>query len=515
MKIVSSCQGNNLTILLRLLELIETERSVCKTGIYVSDSMAFDKQTQSKIINSNMTVIKEWEIFAQGKNIIPDWDILKKYEERIGDPVLWNVLLSDRRVFFGRKCKMRQDYESRFSYDEMAGILQKSLEIIDIFFDDIKPDLVISFGASNVGDYIFYLLAKANNIPFLQLKATKIKNRVSFNDDIIELSNHIKKRYDSELVFDGPVLAEAKEYFETVEKTGAKYEGAILHREKVRPLNICFSLIKGMYASARKILNTTYRTDNHLEPFFLNQLHEKVLNPIKYYYQCKVLRKNILTFDQLAEQDKFAFYPLHFEPEVSMQVVGRPYQNQIELVRNIARNLPVGMNLIVKEHPRSKGFRRLSYYKKLLKISNVRLVNTDIPTNIVVKKAALVTVISGSTGLEAAIIGRPVITFGVPVYNMLPNFMVRHCTDLNNLGWDVRKMLLGYEKDQNKLEKYICATIDGSVPVDLYTVLLGKSGRYNANGAMQDKVKQREDEYKSLAKYLNLRINQELVNCSK
>jgi len=515
MNIVSSCQGNNLTIFLRLIELLEGERNVDKIGIYVSDSMAFDKQIQPKLQNKNVTVLKEWEIFNKGKDLAPNWEKIRDFEQRIGDPVLWNVILSDRRVFFGRKCKMQQDYKSRFSYHEMAGILQESLIYVEKHFNDIKPDLVISFGTSNVGDYLFYLFAKANKIPFLQLKATKISNRVSFNDDIITLSDHVKKVFDNDISFHTQITREAKEYLGQVEKTGAKCEGAILLKRKIDLLKTAFIIAKGAYASLRRKVNPIYRSDNHLEPHFSLQLYEKIFNPTKYFYQSFVLRNELLSYEQLGKQERFVFFPLHFEPEVSMQVVGRPYQNQIELVRNIALNLPAGMKVIVKEHPRSKGFRGLSYYRKLLEIPNVSLVKTEVPTNLVVKKSSMVAVISGSTGLEAAIIGRPVITFGVPVYNVLPNNMVRHITDLNNLSWEIKDLFKHYKKDDEKLEKYICAVIKGSVPVDLYTVLLGKSDRFNASGHIDDKGKREVEEYDALSSYFNLRINEELENVKK
>src|SRR5690606_8466235 len=145
--------------------------------------------------------------------------------------------------------------------------------------------------------------------------------------------------------------------------------------------------------------------------------------------------------DALASRGRFAFFPLHFEPEVSIQVFGRPYQNQIEVVRALALALPADVALLVKEHPRSIGFRPVRYYEKLLEIPNVRLVDPRLPSINVVTHADLVAVISGTIGLEAAILGKPVLAFGRPTYSVLPDDIVTKVTDLWRLPDQVRGAL--------------------------------------------------------------------------
>jgi hypothetical protein len=506
MNIVSSCQGANLTIFIKLLDAMACNQTIDKVGIFTSDSMSFYKQQGLNLNKNSFTILKEWEVFSKGRAIEVNFEILEKYEKKVGDPVLWNALLADRRIFFGKKCKMKQDYKSRYSYSKMMGILQNSLEEIDQLFKDLKPDLVISFGMSNLGDYLFYLFAKANNIAFLQLKATKMSNRVSFNDDAIELSLHIKDCFLNK-DYSNDVVNQAKAYIEEVKDSGVKYEGAILQKNFTDFRYILISLLKGCYASIRKNLSPIYRNDNHLESYFLLQFRDKVANPVKYLYQEFRLKKNILTHQELKNSGRFVFYPLHFEPEVSIQVFGKGYQNQIELIRNIALSLPIGIKLLVKEHPRSKGFRNLRYYQKILEIPNVKFIKADISTNVVVKYSTIVAVISGSTGLEAAIIGRPVMTFGKPVYNILPNNMVRYISDINNLDFEIKSLLKEYNKDNEILVSYLAAIIQGSTPVDLYTALLGKEGRFSGNG--NDSI---SSQYDMLASYLNKRIAKVVFN---
>lgn len=108
----------------------------------------------------------------------------------------------------------------------------------------------------------------------------------------------------------------------------------------------------------------------------------------------------------------FAFYPLQYQPEASTLVHASYFDNQIEVVRNLARSMPGGWDLVVKEHFFMAGQRRLSFYRELQRIPNLRLIALSVPTNRLIQEAAVVTVITSTCGLEASLIGRPVVMFG-------------------------------------------------------------------------------------------------------
>jgi hypothetical protein len=497
MNIIASCQGKNYTIFRTLSVLLQDKQQIDIVGAFVSDSMSFDSQHKD---TDNIVLLKEWEVFSKAKNTDLNWNLIKEYEDKITGGYLWDALLADRRIFFGKKCKFQQDYPSRFESDEMWKIMQVALQEIDNFFNTTKPDIVLSFGIANLGDYLFYLFAKSKNIIYLQLKSTKIANRVSFNDDAVSLSRHIQDSM-ARNNYEPLVTQEATEYITQVRNSGVMYEGAILQNKKINIKRTVISLLAGVRASIRKNLNTTYRNDNHLESYFLLQMYDKLINPLKYNFIQLRLRKYILGYGELESVGDFIFFPLHFEPEVSMQVYGKGYQNQIELIRSIALSIPAGMKVVIKEHPRSKGFRSLNYYKKILQIPGTVFADTSIPTNTIVKKSKLVATISGSTGLEAAIIGKPVITFGAPVYNILPDSMVLYIDDINTLSHSIKQILGNYKYDYEYLLNYISAIIDGSVPIDLYTLFLEKEDRFANNNS--DDIQQ---QYHNLVNYLTDRM---------
>lgn len=508
MNIVGVTQGANLRVFLRLVDMLQEPLALNTVSAFVADSLIFKRLAarEVRLKGESVFLLKEWEITAQGQTRMPDWQRIAEWEKSLGDPVFWNALMADRRIYFGARCKMRQDYRPRFTHEELGGILQTALERIDAFLDRVQPDLVLGFGTATLGDYLFCRFAKVRGIPYLQLKATKIGNYVSLNDDLTGLSQHIADIYKADGVIDTWALEEAKAHLGRTRRRGLSYEGALRRGTRLQ-LGLGVQLLgRGLLADARRCLDRDTRTDNQLDSLTLTHLYARFLNPLKGAFIKRRLRHRFITQDQLPQQRPFVFYPLHFEPEVSMQVFGRPFQNQIELIRTLAMALPANMLLLVKEHPRAVGFRPRSYYRKLLDIPNVRLVDIDASTFTIIRHSRMVAVISGSTGLEAAICGKPVLTFGVPPYNALPSGMVRHVGSLHELSNQVRSLMQNYLPDEAALERFVGAMITGSVGVDLYTVLLEKKGRIGDPQGGKSVHERRKEDYDRLADYCHSRI---------
>jgi len=186
----------------------------------------------------------------------------------------------------------------------------------------------------------------------------------------------------------------------------------------------------------------------------------------------------------------YAFFPLHKEPEVTLLVYSRPFMNQIEVIRNLARSLPVGMRLVVKEHPACVGYRPLQYYRKLLEIPNVSLAPPELESRSALQHASLVCIISGSIGLEALVLEKPVVHLGRVPFEILPDSMIRRIRDPEQMPATIQEMLSFHRHDEDALVSFVGAVIDFSVPVDFYSILLGRTGVYRSQGAREDTFEQ-------------------------
>lgn len=137
---------------------------------------------------------------------------------------------------------------------------------------------------------------------------------------------------------------------------------------------------------------------------------------------------------------RFVFYPLHTEPEVALQTLSPEYFYQLPCIAAVARDLPAGTILAVKETPIAIGRRPPKFYDQIREFKNVVLLNMMELGPEVVRRAAAVVTITGTAGFEAAVMGKPVVTFGRNnLYNILPH--VRVVTDETQLRGHLNDML--------------------------------------------------------------------------
>ena len=123
------------------------------------------------------------------------------------------------------------------------------------------------------------------------------------------------------------------------------------------------------------------------------------------------------------------------EPERSTLIPATFYTNQLDVITNIAKAIPIDFQLFVKEHPmqKIKGWREISFYKSIMELPNVKLIHPSIPNDEMLKKCSLAITIAGTTGLEAALYKKPCIIFADVNYSSLPSvYRLRSLEDLPN-----------------------------------------------------------------------------------
>ena len=124
-------------------------------------------------------------------------------------------------------------------------------------------------------------------------------------------------------------------------------------------------------------------------------------------------------FDHSNKNEKYYIYPLHLQPEASTLIFAPEYVNQVELIRNIARVLPFGSLLYVKEHPAAYGRHSDGFYKELRKLHNVKLISPRESGRDLLTSSAGVIVLSGTMGWEAMLLGAPVFVLGDVFYDCI------------------------------------------------------------------------------------------------
>ncbi len=428
-----------------------------------------------------------------------DLEYLKSIEKEYGIPNLWPYLYIDRVIMNGQLVREYPFNHPTLSYRDMQRCLQVNAKAIIEFLEKEKPDAVVISVVGSVASTMLYHLAKKKGIQVINIEFARIGNRIAYSEDDRTFT-WVKKRFDE--IQGGRVSAElesAKKFLAEFRNNPAPYDAE--HQQEYYGKKGRFTALKFLHPK-RLSKNIPW----HIKTFFGDIRKRKNKDYIDIFIWWalwdklnRTIRSVIGFADFYTKPDwgeRFAYFPLHTEPEIAMMRYAPYYPNQQELIRAIAHALPIDMLLYVKEHPGMVGYRTRAYYKELLKIPNVRLISPNVPGNDLSRQAALTTTITSTAGWEALLCKKPVITFGDAYYNDVPG--VLRCRGFEELPHLVKQQLNEWENNDQTLLNYISALLEDSVAVDFaalwneaapFEKIVSDTGMINLSRVLADKIK--------------------------
>lgn len=161
-------------------------------------------------------------------------------------------------------------------------------------------------------------------------------------------------------------------------------------------------------------------------PFFVfpEQFGREVMRNAKR----KILERTLYQLDVDLDAPYVA-YALQFHPESSASVDGPAFSDEWYNVQQIARCLPAGVRLYVKDHRHAAGRQPLSFYERVARIPNVVLIHPNYDTKALLRRARIVIVCTSTMGFEALLLRRPVVVLGHPFYEFVPGVHRLHSFD--------------------------------------------------------------------------------------
>lgn len=139
----------------------------------------------------------------------------------------------------------------------------------------------------------------------------------------------------------------------------------------------------------------------------------------------------------------FVYFPLHVPGDMALTVRSPQYLDQLSVVENLLRLTPAGFNVVVKEHPAMIGacdaprLVEMSRRHPQLKILAPSTNNYE-----AIKAAGLVVSINSKSGVEALLLGKPVIVLGDAFYSSCA--MARRVERYADLKKAIAELLQGY-----------------------------------------------------------------------
>ena len=416
------------------------------------------------------TLLFDEEIHARYKQETPDPAYIDSLEREYGLPSLWPYLAVDRVVMSNQLVREYPYDRPRYTHEEMLRLLQVYAKALTKFLDEERPDYVFFGPIGSVSAYLLYRMAKKRGIKTFALLMSSTRNRYVLSEtyDTFTGVNELFHGDRSALMrLPARVAAEAflKEFRERPLPYFEKSTPApqpVTRRSQLKFLHPTRAA-KSFSVIARNIRD--YLASEGRDDYSTIKPWDAIKDLVRRKARNLIGLRDL--YDPFTPDDEdFVFFPLHYEPEISLLLQAPTHTDQLALIRHIARSLPVRYKLYVKDHPEMAQYRPRSYYRALKKNPNVKLIDASVSSFAITPKAKLVATITGSTGWEAIMLKKPVISFGHQFYNELS--AVSYCGCMEDLPALIKERLAAPRHDEEELLAFLTALFEDGAELNLH-----------------------------------------------
>ncbi len=119
--------------------------------------------------------------------------------------------------------------------------------------------------------------------------------------------------------------------------------------------------------------------------------------------------------------EKFVYFPLHLQPELSTAPLGGEFADQMLAIECLRALLPDEWWIAVKENPWQTSYARGAlFFARLAKIPNVAYIGKTVDTYDLIEQSQFCATVTGTAGFEALTFGKRVLVFGQAMYKDFP-----------------------------------------------------------------------------------------------
>ena len=336
-----------------------------------------------------------------------DQEYLQNFEKKY-DINLWELAINER-IFYN------YNHFYNFTDKEILSILTQECKLFESILDEAKPDFFLGTPVKQHKDTLFYKICKARGIKVIILEQPKFAYHGTLTNELQTFDTTDKL---SDFQIKGKSFGELRDYMKSFDgykqTNNAGKNFASSNTEKIK------AAIDFLLLSKNTNLKTHYTYFGRSK---FRVLKHELIASLKKRIREKFIGKHFLK--NISGKEKFIYFPLGVDEERTLLIDSPFLTNQIEMIRNIVKSMPVGYKLYVKEAPsmRIRRWRKISEYKEMLEIPNVRMIHPSVHPKQIYEKCSLVITIIGSAGFEAAFYEKPSMAFTDINYAILPSVM--------------------------------------------------------------------------------------------
>lgn len=332
----------------------------------------------------------------------------------------------------------------KFNFEKRREILGKEISFWRNIFDTYHPDCIVNEVVTIELMEVMFIEAQKRAIPYYRWGLWPLTRLDIWVRDS-PYDSRMSKEYWEGIDINDEDIKKANKYIEQVRNEGSK--PFFLQKTKE-------SVIKKKTVSLWNyvviIANHCIRTITGYKGFY--GLNYDEAKRTLYNKWCKLLYHK---YDKMEfEKDiEYFFFPLHYEPEATIEYFGYHFNDQVMLISRISHCLKTNQKLIVKEHPQQKGALMNKRYRKLKKIyPNLVYLPANKSSSKIFPNIKCLVTLTGTAGFESWICKRPVIVFGEVFYKDFPGMI--QCDSFKQL-YDIIRNDKYQVADEETIIKYI------------------------------------------------------------
>ncbi len=348
----------------------------------------------------------------------PDRTFLAALEQP-GVPTIHNIILSDRVV-------------SKLDYREALGYVTFVARRLEDLFYGLRPSVVIG-GHDAVHGGVSLAVARYLGIPWYALNFSVIPPGLACFVDALTPSACVPVEEHS-----------AAELRQRAEASLANFEGrGVRVPAYITPPALSFG--QALRRLPRRIAVATEIVRNYQKRRLLRFTDERtsfsLLAALTRIRATGSARRALARVRTLSTPPAYPFvlFGLHMQPESTIDVWAPFYSNQLWVIELLSRAIPASHRLLVKIHKSDAANYSEDSLRRMLSRPATEFVHPLADARAFVARSDLVVSIQGTMGLEAALLGKPVIVLGDSPVTLLPS--VARIGELSELPALVRRQL--------------------------------------------------------------------------
>ncbi len=328
-------------------------------------------------------------------------------------------------------CDSDVHLEALFGGDYKAKkiVIGRALKFWENFFDNNKIDYLIFLETASFSPRSAYLVAKKRGIPTIELAGGPDNETFVMND--------VRETYVWRELVD--VLKNENKFITESEKAKVlKFIDQRIQRVKKMPI---FFTPESFLKSIKNLIglwirdNSKNRKNDPVWVGGLNFGRKQLWRRIKWSY----FTRYFFGYDKKNNGEKYVYFPF-FSPKETYYLSNDMYygDNEISLIKEVARCLPEGYFLYTKEHPFNPGDFTYSQLKELKKSPNIKVFHPSVSSQELIDGSAAIVTVEGTVGWEGLLCKKPVVCIGgLPYYSYSSLvYKVSNIGDLSAVLWE-------------------------------------------------------------------------------